>query len=295
MDKPIFFALPGNTELTQALSSKLSIEIGQAEIRAFPDGESYIRINSDVTNKTVILVCTLDHPNTKIVPLMFLARTLKNLGAKKICLIAPYLAYMRQDTRFHSGEAITSVLFAQLLSSWIDCMITIDPHLHRIHKLSEIYSIPSLLTLHATKNISEWIHSHIKNPILIGPDEESRQWVAEIAGFSNIPFVIAQKERLGDRKVSVSMPDIKNINHTPILVDDIISTGVSMLESLRQLISQGLKNPICIGVHALFNVETENKLRHIGAEQIITCNTIPHSTNKIDISDIIAKGIVELC
>lgn len=193
MDKYILFSLPGNTKIAQTLGNLLSIEIGKAEIRLFPDNESYICIKSKVRNKTVVLVCTFDNPNSKILPLLFMARTLKELGANKICLIAPYLAYMRQDKRFHSGEAMTSTIFAQLLSGFIDDMITIDPHLHRIHQLNEIYSMSSLLTLHATKNISEWISSHIKNPILIGPDEESRQWVSEIANFSNLPFVIAQK------------------------------------------------------------------------------------------------------
>lgn len=294
MDNPILFSLPGNKELTQALSNKLSIEIGKAEIHTFPDSESYIRINSEVKNKKVFLVCTLDHPNSKILPLIFMARTLKELGAKKICLVVPYLAYMRQDKRFHSGEAITSTIFAQLLSSCIDGMITIDPHLHRIHQLSEIYSMPSLLTLHATKNISEWISSHIKNPILIGPDEESKQWVSEIANFSNLSFVIAQKKRLDDKRVAVSLPEIKGIENTPVLVDDIISSGVTMFESLKQLRNNGFKNPICIGVHALFNNQTENMLLSAGAKQLITCNTIIHSTNQIDVSDILAKGIIEL-
>lgn len=295
MDKPIIFSLPGNAKLAQALSSKLCIEIGQAEIRAFPDDETYIRINSQINNKTVILVCTLDHPNPKLLPLMFTARTMKELGARKVFLIAPYLAYMRQDKRFQPGEAITSILFAELLSSWIDCLITIDPHLHRIQTLSEIYTIPFPLTLHATKNISEWIHTHIKNAVLIGPDEESKQWVSEIANFNNLSFVIAQKQRLGDKKVIVSMPKINDINHTPVLVDDIISTGVSMLAALKQLKSQGFHNSICIGVHALFDADAEHQLRLAGAEQIITCNTIPHPSNEIDISDIIAKGILELC
>ncbi|HHT0594910.1 TPA: ribose-phosphate diphosphokinase [Legionella anisa] len=294
MDNPILFSLPGNNELTQALSNKLSFEIGNAEIHTFPDSESYIRINSEVKNKTVILVSTLDQPNSKILPLIFISRTLKELGANKICLVAPYLPYMRQDKRFHSGEAVTSTIFAQLLSSCIDGMITIDPHLHRIHQLSEIYSMPSLLTLHATKNISEWISSHIKNPILIGPDEESKQWVSEIANFSNLSFVIAQKKRLGDEQVILSLPKIKNIKHTAVLVDDIISSGVSMLETLKQLRTYGFKNPICIGVHALFNIQTENMLLRAGAKQLITCNTIIHSTNQIDISNILAKGIVEL-
>jgi len=295
MKNTLIFSLTKNTKLRDTLANKLSIESGNADIHLFPDKESYIRINSNVSNKTALLVCSLNNPDCKILPLLFMAKTLKELGANSVCLISPYLPYMRQDKRFHPGEAITSILFAQLLSSCIDSMITIDPHLHRIHQLSEIYTIPRLLTLHATQIIAAWIQGHIKDPILIGPDEESRQWVSDIADYANLPFVICQKQRLGDRQVNVSLPKINNINHVPVLVDDIISTGVSMLETLKQLISRGFKKPICIGVHALFDSETEHQLKDAGAERIITCNTIPHSTNAIDIADIIAKGIIELC
>lgn len=294
MNKHIIIPLPGNAALTQTISNVLSIEMGRIEIRAFPDNESYIRIHSEVKNKTVILVCTFNQPNSKILPLLFVAKTLKELGANKICLVAPYLAYMRQDMRFHSGEAITSTIFAQLISNYIDGIITIDPHLHRIHQLSEIYKIPSL-TLHATKNISEWISSHVKNPILIGPDEESRQWVSEIAAFNNLSFVIAHKKRLGDKRVIITLPELQNMSQTPVLIDDIISSGVSMLESLKKLTASGLKNPICIGVHALFKNQTKKKLIDAGAKEIITCNTIIHSTNQIDITNVLAKGIIELC
>lgn len=294
MNQHLLFSLPGNAELTQVISNTLSVEIGKTEIRTFPDHESYIRIHSDVKNKTAILICTLNQPDSKTLPLLFMAKTLKELGADKICLVAPYLAYMRQDMRFHSGEAVTSTLFAQLLSIYIDGLITIDPHLHRIHQLSDLYKIPAL-TLHATKNISEWISSHVKNPVLIGPDEESRQWVSEIADCNNLSFVIAHKKRLGDKQVIISLPKLENKKQTPILIDDIISSGVSMLESLKQLKASGFNNPICIGVHALFNNQTKKKLMDAGAKEVITCNTIIHSTNQIDITNILAKGIIELC
>lgn len=143
------------------------------------------------------------------------------------------------------------------------------------------------------KNISEWISLHIKNPILIGPDEESRQWISEIAHFNNLPYVIAQK-RLGDKHVVVSLPEIENSKGTAVLVDDIISSGASMLDTLKQVINYGFKNSICIGVHALFNLQTKDMLLNAGAQQIITCNTIRHSTNQIDISNILAKGLLNI-
>jgi ribose-phosphate pyrophosphokinase len=294
MKKIVLFALPGNEELTHSLGRKLKLEIGEASIRSFPDGETYIRINSDVANKTIILVCSLDNPNQKLLPLMFMAKTIKELRANKICLITPYLPYMRQDKSFHPGEGVTSVFFSQLLSSCFDGMLTIDPHLHRISKLSEIYTMPNVLALHATQTIAEWIIQNVKSPLLIGPDEESRQWVGEIADINDIPFVIGEKKRLDDKHVIVSLPSMDNSKHVPVLVDDVISTGQSMIETIKQLKTNGFNKPVCIGVHALFDSEVENNIIRAGAEKILTCNTIKHSSNKIDITDIIAQSITEL-
>ncbi len=295
MKKNILFSLPGNQALTEILTKQLAAELGIAEIRFFPDGESYIRIDSNVRNKTAILIDTLNEPNCKIVPLLFMAQTLKELGAAKIGLVTPYLPYMRQDKRFKAGEGITSKLFAQLLSNYIDSLITIDPHLHRIHHLSEIYTVPNISTMHATERIAQWIEHHVSNPVLIGPDEESRQWVSEIAGYNNLSFVVGKKQRIGDRQVSLSLPEIDNKGQSAVVVDDVIATGISMLEVLKQLQTQGFKNSICIAVHALFNKETEHQLLQVGAEKIVTCNTIVHPSNQIDISDLIVQGIIESC
>lgn len=294
MKNCIIISFKSHTELSAALASKLKIEMGSVEVHEFPDGESYIRINSDVQNKSVILVCGLEHPNNKILTLMFIAQTIKGLGASKICLISPYLAYMRQDKRFKKGEALTSVLFAKYLSGWIDYLVTVDPHLHRIQDLSEIYSITSISVLHSTKKIAEWIHNNIDTPLIIGPDEESQQWVTKVADTANAPYVIIEKTRYEDRKVSITVPEIQDTNKTPVIIDDIISTGTSMLAVIQALIAKGFKNPVCIGVHALFNNEVYNKLLLAGAEKVITCNTIPHLSNKIDINDIIVEEVNRL-
>ncbi len=291
MKNCMIVSFPGNTPLAMTIAKQLEMEMGLVEIRDFPDQETYVRIDSDVKNKTVLLVCGLEHPNNKILTLMFIAQTIKELGASKICLITPYLPYMRQDKRFKQGEAITSTLFAKYLSSWIDCLITIDPHLHRIKHLSEIYSIPSISVLHATQKIAAWIRNNVALPLIIGPDKESQQWVTEVADLVNAPFVIINKTRYDDRKVSISMPTIEDTSKTPILMDDIISTGTSMLAVIKELIARGFKKPICIGVHGLCNQDAYDNLMLAGAQTVITCNTIPHFTNKIDITDIIVEEI----
>ena len=215
---------------------------------------------------------------------MFAAQTARSLGAAKISLIAPYLAYMRQDKAFEPGQGITSKYFAELISHYFDDLITLDPHLHRWHTLSAIYNIPTTV-LHATDNIAQWIHRHIQKPILIGPDAESRQWVKSIAGKAKTPFLILEKIRKGDEQVEVSIPNIgKHQNYTPVLIDDIISTGVTMIRTVTHLKSLNMLPPICIGVHAVFAGDAYQKLVTSGVEKIITCNTIEHQSNGIDIS-----------
>lgn len=287
----IIFALPGNELLAKSIVTKLKAVAGEMIIRYFPDGESYIRVISDVYGKEVILVCTLHQPNDKLLPLLFLANNLKDLGAKKITLIAPYLSYMRQDKKFNSGEAITSDYFAKLISSFSDELITIDPHLHRRHSMSEIYSIPCKV-IHASELISNYIKDNITMPLLIGPDSESEQWVSKVAENANAPFIILQKVRLGDKDVKITVPQVeKYMDYTPVLVDDIISTARTMMEIISHLKSESMKPAVCIGVHAVFSGNAFEELKKSGTVEIITCNTINHVSNKIDISDLIVRNI----
>ncbi len=289
--KMIIFALPGNEDLSDKLSFHLKAEKGEATIRQFPDGESYVQIHSDVKGKCVVLVCTLHQPDAKMLPLYFLSNTAKALGAVCTCLVAPYLAYMRQDKQFHPGEGVTSTYFAKLISSFADTLTTVDPHLHRRSSLSEIYTVPNKL-IHAASHISKWISANIEKPVLIGPDGESEQWVSEVAKEANAPFTVLEKIRHGDRDVEVSIPNVaKYKDRTPVLVDDIISTARTMIETIGHLKKAGMKPPVCIGVHAVFAASAYEDLKNSGVQQIVTCNTIPHETNHIDLSDILAKEI----
>ena len=288
--KNILFALPGNEDLTKKIAKQLNAEVGETLIRQFPDGETYVQIKSDVKGKKVVLVCTLHQPDEKLLPLYFLSKTAIDLGAKCTCLIAPYLAYMRQDRRFHEGEAITSEYFGTLLSQFAETLVTVDPHLHRRSSLSEIYSISSKV-MHAANHISDWIKKNVENPILVGPDGESEQWVSEVAKNAGAPFIVLEKIRHGDKDVEVSVPNVGNYkNHTPVLVDDIISSARTMIETVQHLNKAGMNPPICIGIHGVFGGNAYQELQKSGVADIVTCNTIPHPSNKIDISDLLVEG-----
>lgn len=290
--KPLVFALPNNELIANNICNGINGDLGEFILRQFPDGESYVRILSNVENKNVFVVCTFHEPDTKIIPLLFLCNLLKEQKAKSVCLVAPYLAYMRQDKQFNPGEAITSEYFAKLLSSIVTQLITIDPHLHRRTSMQEIYTIPCGV-LHAAELISHWIKTNIPNAILIGPDSESEQWVAEVAKQAKVPFIVLEKIRHGDTDVEVSVPHIEKYkDYVPVLVDDIISTARTMIETVGHLKKAGMKPPVCIGVHAVFADNAFEELKKAGVEKIITCNTIKHISNGIDVSSLLNKKIL---
>jgi len=264
---------------------------GRMEMRHFPDGETYVRLVTDVLECEVIVVATLHRPDDKFLSLVFMLRLLREAGASKLTLVSPYLAYMRQDKQFKPGEALTSTYFSELLSPFIDELVTVDPHLHRHYSMNEIYSTNTKV-LHASRSISSWIKASVSNPVLIGPDSESEQWVSQVAKDADAPYVVLHKERHGDREVDISIPEMDIYrSHSPVLVDDIISTAHTMIETVRKLQELGFSKPVCIGVHAIFADNSFQELLDAGASRVVTCNAIPHSSNDIDLSPIIIKSL----
>ncbi len=287
MNNVLLFTLPGNEEMAFKIAALLGCEMGNVVIRHFPDGETYIDVESNVLGAEIIVVASLHQPDDKLLPLYFLCKTVKELGAYSVKLVAPYLPYMRQDKRFKPGECITSDLFACLLSTFVDELITIDPHLHRHHQMGEIYSVPAKV-IHASHLIAEWIKKNVPDALLVGPDEESEQWVSTVANEAEKPFIILKKIRKGDKDVTIKIPNVSEWkNHTPVLIDDIISTARTMIETIKQLRKAGFKPPVCIGVHGIFADNAYQELAKTGA-RVITSNTIPHETNSIDVSRLIA-------
>jgi ribose-phosphate pyrophosphokinase len=294
MSKPLLLALPSSEDLGRRLALELPASSGQLQIRSFPDGETYLRIGDDVRDRTVILVCTLREPNTTILPLYFLATAARQQGARSVGLVAPYLAYMRQDAEFQPGEAVTSKAFAAFLSSFLDWLVTVDPHLHRYRTLDEIYTLESH-TVHAAPLISTWIRAHVKRPLIVGPDEESRQWIEAIAAGADAPWTTLRKLRRGDRDVEISVPDIERWEgHTAVLADDIISTGRTMCETLRRLADSGFRDTVCVGIHAVFAGAAYEDLQRAGAARIVTCDSISHPSNEIELASLLAAEVASV-
>lgn len=286
--------LPGNEVAGHEIAETLSGALAIPAVRRFPDEETYARLDASVEGCDVVLVATLDRPDSKVLSVLFLADLVRDLGARRCVLVAPYLAYMRQDTRFRPGEAVTSRSFARVLSAACDGLVTVDPHLHRYSSLADLYTVPTRV-VHAAALLSEWIRLSVKDPVLIGPDSESEQWVAEVARLAGAPFVVLQKTRHGDREVEISVPDVERwISRRPVLVDDIISTARTMSETIGHLHQAGLAPPVCIGVHALFAGDAYRHLSSAGVERIVTTDTVSHETNAIGVGHALAEAVADL-
>jgi ribose-phosphate pyrophosphokinase len=286
----VVFAMPGNEDLACDLAAMTGSVLGGLEYRKFPDRESYLRFTSDVRTRQVVLACSLHDPDSKVLPLLLAAAALRDVGATHVGLAAPYLAYMRQDRRFKEGEAVTSTDFARLLSASFDWIATIDPHLHRRSAMSDIYSIPVLIG-HAAPVLTDYIQHHADGAFLIGPDEESEQWVAAVALAASVPHVTLKKERRGDRDVVISFPEISSFaGKTPVLVDDVISSGRTMEVAARQLQKSGFSRPICLAVHGILAGDAYARLAAAGASVVVT-NTIPGPAALLDIHPLFAELI----
>lgn len=273
------------------MAESLGLPLAEVAIHTFPDTETVVRILSSVQGQVVYIVTSLDRPNEKILPLLLAADAARADGATAVHLIAPYLAYMRQDKAFHDGEGVSALTFTRLLSSHFDGLITIDPHLHRIQALSDIMPIKTSV-LHAAQPMAEWIKACVPQPVLIGPDSESKQWVQDIAVLLNAPYCIAEKNRKSDTAVSVILPLEKAYrDYTPVLIDDIISSGHTMAANIEMLLNAGWQAPVCIAVHAVFAPGAEALLLKAGAAKVVTCDTILHPSNAIPVGHLIKDAL----
>jgi ribose-phosphate pyrophosphokinase len=274
--------------------AKEGAEVIPVSFRSFSDGESYLKLEGEVKNREVAVLCSLDQPDTKAVSLFFLSALLRESGASRIGLIAPYLAYLRHDRVLEPGEAPTSAYFAKLVSYHFDWMITVDPHLRQMKSLSEIYRIPTEV-VHSAPLIAGWISKNVSKPILIGPDGESQNWVASVARQAGLPSQLLQKDRRGIVDVEVARPHLEKWrDYTPVIVDDIVSSGKAMIETVAQVRQFNLAKPVCIAVHPIFSGNSYNEIVAAGAERIVSCNTISHESSGIDVSSKLMEQAVDI-
>jgi ribose-phosphate pyrophosphokinase len=288
----VVIAMPGSDAQAAQLARRLTAELVIPEVRPFPDGEIYVRIEHELAGHDALVFGSLyPRPAERFMTVAFLAATARERGAGKVGLVAPYLAFMRQDSVFKPGEGMTSRYFAHLVSCAVDWMVTVDPHLHRHHSLDGLYTIPTAIA-RAAPAIASWIQREVPHPYLIGPDAESEQWVRATAEACGAPFEILEKTRRGDREVEISAPRGGWNGHTPVLIDDIVSTGKTLIEATRRLRAAGSAAPMCVAIHAVFADADQvvDELTAAGAAGIVTCDTIAHASNRIGVTESLAEA-----
>lgn len=257
----------------------------------FPDNELRVKFNIDLKNHVVALVQSFyGNISDCIIEVVLAAKTAKELEARKIILLAPYFPYMRQDKRFNSGEAISQEIIAELIGNYFDSVYLIDPHLHRTKRLENVFKIKSY-NLSAASLIADYIKNNIKNPVIIGPDEESNKWAKNVAEKLKVDFRILKKKRYSSYHVEVKLDKKINLkNKNAVIVDDIVSTGHTIIEASKTLNRLGAKKIYCLCVHGIFADNALSRLNNAGIE-VISTNTIPSKAAKIDVSGILSSAL----
>lgn len=275
------------------LSANVAFAVGAkpAELvsNVFPDGERYVRFKEDVRGARVIIVNSM-HPNpdSSLLELVFASRTARELGARSVELVVPYMGYLRQDKRFNSGESVSNHIVASLLDC-ADRIVTVDPHLHRISSLSELFGCDAV-RVSAVKHIADFIKNKFSSDVVIvGPDAESFQWAESVGSLAGFPAVVLSKTRLSSFNVKINFSSLENVRgKNVVVVDDIISSGRTMLEVVNKVLPVA-KSVSCVAVHGVFASGAYELLsRHA---RVLTTNTIENKAGVIDVSDLIAGAL----
>ncbi|MDQ4419489.1 ribose-phosphate diphosphokinase [Sphingobium sp. DEHP117] len=280
-----------NRAEAQRLASGLGIASLPIETRPFPDGESFVRVGKSTS--TALLYCSLDRPDAKMVPLLLAASALRDGGANRIVLIAPYLCYMRQDRAFSAGEAVSQRVIGKLIAASFDGLITVDPHLHRTPSLQAVAPGIVAITVSAAATIARTLATMTTpDTLLVGPDEESRQWVDAIAAPLGLDVMICTKTRRGDRTVEIALPDKSRASGRPVmLVDDIISSGGTLNACARLLRAGGATRISAVATHCLANGKDLDSLFENGIDPVRATDTIPGPAADISIAPALAEAI----
>ena len=263
------------------------------EIHRFPDGEVRLRLPAQLPERVTVFR-SLHHPNEKLVELLLAARTARTLGARHLTLVAPYLAYMRQDMAFTPGEAVSQGIVGNFLATLFDAAITVDPHLHRVATLAEAMPLADAVVLTGAAVLSDLIVRSRQRPLLVGPDEESAQWVAVAARRHGLDHAVCHKVRHGDRDVSVALEGVDVAGRAVVIMDDVGSTGNTLAGAARLLREGGALSIDAAVTHALFGPGALETVRAAGVDQIWSTDCIAHPTNAVSMAPLIAAALADL-
>ncbi len=287
----LVLAFPEYLEPAQRLADAACLPFAEIGLHRFPDGESRVTLPPRPPGQ-VIICRSLDRPNGKLVELALAAETARALGAVETILVAPYLGYMRQDAAFHPGEAVSQRIVGALLARWFDGVLTVDPHLHRVRELGQAVPARRSTALTSAGIMADFLADKLDNPLLLGPDEESEQWVARVAASRGFDFLVGSKERLSDREVKESLPEAGYGGRNLVLLDDVASTGRTLEAVAGALSRYGPASVSVLVTHGLFVDDALTRLEKAGVTRVWSTDSIAHPTNAIPLADLLARGLV---
>ncbi|MFV3129834.1 ribose-phosphate diphosphokinase [Niveispirillum sp. KHB5.9] len=292
----ILIGFPDSEALAGSLAGRIGLAAHQVVLHRFPDGESLVRL--DAAPERAIIVRSLDQPNNKLVELQFLAGALRERGAKELTLVAPYLAYMRQDMEFNPGEVVSQRIMGSWLGGLFDRVVTVDPHLHRIHDLGDVFPGGRSAALTAGPLLGQWAKAQgavDQGWVILGPDEESEHLVRGAAMAAGLDSIVGLKVRRGDTDVTVGLPPGTDLTgRTVLFIDDIISSGGTLLDATKVAYAHGAARVLAATVHAVFPIERLAAFKVAGIETVVSADGIAHPTNAVGLSDLIADRLATL-
>jgi ribose-phosphate pyrophosphokinase len=285
-------SLPSGKAAAKQLAARLGVGLDEIGLHRFPDGE--LRVTAAPAAATTILYLPLDQPNEKLIALLLAAEALRRNGARRLVLVAPYLCYMRQDAAFRPGEAISQRAVGRLLATIMDRIVTVDAHLHRTPDIASVFPGIEAENLSAIPAMASALTRSSVDPatVVIGPDAESGLWVADLAGRLGLPYTVAKKTRRHDRSVHIEFADPGLIRGRPaLLVDDIVSSGGTLMIAAKLLRSAGATTIDAVVTHALFSPDMAAAFAEAGIRSVRSSDSVPHPTNAIALDEILAASL----
>jgi len=273
----------------QALAAALDLPFRALTLHRFPDGE--VMPVAPASADTVIVYCSLDHPNERLIALFLACDAWRRMGARRLVLAAPYLCYMRQDSVFAPGEPLSRDVICGLLGARFDRVLSVDAHLHRTPRLADAFGGTPAQDVSAAGPLAQALAGPAR-PLVVGPDAESAPWAGRIAGHLGGEALMFRKIRRGDARVQLEAPDLAAVRGRAVmLVDDICSSGATLVSAAQRLREAGAET-IDVGVvHALFTPETEARLRAAGVRRIVSTDSVLHPSNRAPLAGILAEAL----
>jgi ribose-phosphate pyrophosphokinase len=239
----------------------------------------------------VALLRGLQQPNEKLTELMLAAAGARELGAEQLTLVSPYLAYMRQDIEFTPGEVVSQRHLGRALAGWFDAVVTVDPHLHRVATMDEVVPGRRGVALTAAPLLGEFIARQVPGALLVGPDAESAQWVAVAAARAGLEHAVCRKLRHGDHEVEVALPGVVLQGRAVVLLDDVASTGRTLIAAARGVLAGGAASVDVAVTHGLFVDDAVARLREAGVHRIWSTDCVPHPSNALSVVPLLTAAL----